>query len=591
MLNNLSTQQTLIRLILYSKNYLFILFIVLLLEIIASFFLIISITPLAEYIFDNNLSNPSYLTNIFLKFLNFFKIDTSFLVLSSIFIFGNFVKAIIETLTRYICLKIKYVLFENMSEEKLKVIFNTNWRFFGNADHGILMNSFQKELNNISDTISKIAQQLAYIVQLIVYFIIPLWINFELTLIALLVALFFRTPFLLLHKYSLKLGRKNTNTANIMIRKLYELFQSVRLIISHNKQNKTIEHYLKKVKNHSKAAVESQLFISATSILFQPFTILAAIIAVGLSGSSHENLPETTAILWSLMRAMPVLSKILQSNLNITNLLPSMEQVDHISNLANKFISNKGISKFNKVDNFLFFKNVYFAYEKRKFALENINLSIKENSITAFVGSSGSGKSTMIDLILGLQSPVKGEIFIDKTPYSKINLSLFREHIGYVPQDPQLFDMTIKQNLQWFDNKISNSEIITACKRSNAMEFIEKLPDKFETQAGNQGSSFSGGQRQRLTIARAFLQKPSLLILDEATSALDTKSNVHVHKTLEKLKDKITIIVISHKLETLKNTDYIYVFHNGKIVEEGKFHTLQKNEKSKFFKMLNEQQN
>ena len=589
MLKDLSTQQTLIRLIIYSKNYLFILFIVLLLEIIASFFLILSITPLAEYIFDNNLTKPSYITEIFLNFFKYFKIDASFFMLSSIFIFGNFMKAIIETFTRYICLKIKYVLFENLSEEKLKVIFQANWKFFGNADHGILMNSFQKELNNISDTISKMAQQLAYIVQLIVYFIIPLWINFELTLIALLVAMFFMTPFLFLHKHSLKLGRKNTNTANIMIRKLYELFQSVRLIISHNKQNKTIEYYLKKVKNHSKAAVESQLFISATSILFQPFTILAAIIAVGLSGSTHDNLPETTAVLWSLMRAMPVLSKILQSNLNITNLLPSMEQVNHVSNLANKFVSNNGTIKFDKVDNYLIFKNVYFAYEKRKFALENINLSIKENSVTAFVGSSGSGKSTIIDLILGLQSPVKGEIFIDKTPYRKINLSFFREHIGYVPQDPQLFDMTIKENLQWFDNKISNNEIITACKRSNAMEFIEKLPNKLETQAGNQGSSFSGGQRQRLTIARALLQKPSLLILDEATSALDTKSNIYVHKTLEKLKDKMTIIIVSHKLEALKNTDYIYVFNDGKIVEEGKFNTLKNKEDSKFFKMLNEQ--
>ncbi len=589
MLKDLSTQQTLIRLIIYSKNYLFILFIVLLLEIIASFFLILSITPLAEYIFDNNLSKPSYITDIFLNFLKYFKIDASFFMLSSIFIFGNFMKAIIETFTRYICLKIKYVLFENLSEEKLKVIFQANWKFFGNADHGILMNSFQKELNNISDTISKMAQQLAYIVQLIVYFIIPLWINFELTLIALLVAMFFMTPFLFLHKHSLKLGRKNTNTANIMIRKLYELFQSVRLIISHNKQNKTIEYYLKKVKNHSKAAVESQLFISATSILFQPFTILAAIIAVGLSDSTRDNLPETTAVLWSLMRAMPVLSKILQSNLNITNLLPSMEQVNHVSNLANKFVSNNGTIKFDKVDNYLIFKNVYFAYEKRKFALENINLSIKENSVTAFVGSSGSGKSTIIDLILGLQSPVKGEIFIDKTPYRKINLSFFREHIGYVPQDPQLFDMTIKENLQWFDNKISNNEIITACKRSNAMEFIEKLPSKLETQAGNQGSSFSGGQRQRLTIARALLQKPSLLILDEATSALDTKSNIYVHKTLEKLKDKMTIIIVSHKLEALKNTDYIYVFNDGKIVEEGKFNTLKKKENSNFFKMLNEQ--
>ena len=574
-------------LIIYFKKYLIILFVVLLLEIIASFFLIISITPLAEFVLDDNLKKPSYITEIFLIILKYFNIEASFFSFSFIFILGNFSKAIIETFTRYICLKIKYVLFENLSEENLKLIFESNWKFFGNADHGKLMNSFQKELDNISSTISHMAQQLAYLFQLAVYFIIPFWINFELTLIALLSALIFMTPFLFLHKYSLNLGKKNTSTANIMIGKLYELFQTIRLTISHNKQNKTIENYLDRVKSHSKAAVKSQLFISGVSLLFQPFTILAAITAVGVSGNVNNNLPETAAVLWSLMRAMPILSKLLQSNLNITNLLPSLAQMNDLTSVAKINKAKIGRMKIDKINETLTLKDVSFNYSKRKFGVKNININITHKNITALVGPSGSGKSTIIDLILGLQIPDKGKILLGNTPFKDINLNSFREEIGYVPQDPQLFDMTLRENLVWFKNKISHGQIVDASKKANAYGFINKLPKKFDTVAGNQGNRFSGGQRQRLAIARALLHKPSLLIFDEATSALDKHSDAYIKKTLQELKGTTTIFIVSHKLETLKHSDYIYVINNGQIAESGDYISLTKNKEGLFSKMIN----
>ena len=197
-----------------------------------------------------------------------------------------------DILTRYICLKIKYSLFTNLSQKNLKIIFNASWLFFGKSDRGTLMNSFQRELNNISDTFSQLAQQVAFCIQLLIYISIPLWINFTLTFAAISIAGVFMVPFLLLHKFSHALGKKNTESANIMISRLYELFQSVRLIISHNKQNESIKEYQKKLKLHTNAAIKSQLFVSASGFLFQPFTILASLMAIGVSTTFNNNLPE-----------------------------------------------------------------------------------------------------------------------------------------------------------------------------------------------------------------------------------------------------------------------------------------------------------
>ena len=269
--------------------------------------------------------------------------------------------------------------------------------------------------------------------------------------------------------------------------------------------------------------------------------------------------------------------------------MPSLNQINEITIIANQYSLNKGSIKINKISKGISFKNIEFYYEKRDFSLKNLNLYIKANNITALAGMSGSGKSTIIDLILGLQKPNKGVITLDDISYKKIDFNFFREQIGYIPQDPQLFNTTIKENLKWFNNDITENEMIEACKKSNAMEFINKLPKKFDTNCGNQGTNFSGGQRQRLTIARALLHKPNLLILDEATSALDSKSDFHIHKALSKLKRNMTIIVISHKLQTLKNADQIYVVNNGNIVQKGKFNFLFKDKKSIFFSMINKQ--
>jgi ABC-type multidrug transport system fused ATPase/permease subunit len=572
--NIIKSYKSLLPILILFKKHMIILLCVFLIEIISAAFLIFSITPLAEFVLNSDLKSPSPITEFMLDYFILMDIQPSFFSFASLFIIANFMKAGVETFTRFICLKVKYNIFVDLSNVNLKSILKSNWLFFSQIEQGKLINSFQKELSNISDTISQLAQQFAYLFQLIVYFSIPLWINPKLTLIAIGIAVVFMIPFLLLHKISFVLGKKTTETANKMTGSLYELFLSIRLIISHNKQSETIQNHILNTKTHSKIAVKSQTFLSASAYLFQPFTVLAAIIAIGVSNNINNNLSETAAVLWALMRAMPVLSKVLQANLNISNLLPSFNQLNDIVLQAKSFRSRTGEVKTNVINKSIVLSKVNFYHQNSAFYLKKIDMKIFANKVTGISGHSGSGKSTIIDLILGLQSITTGQLLIDDQPYQNINLNYFRDHIGYVPQDPQLYNTSIRQNLKWFQSDITEQEMIEACFNANAMEFINKLPNKFDTVVGNNGTSLSGGQKQRITIARALLRKPNLLILDEATSSLDGKSDVFIRKAIERLKGKMTIIVVSHKRETLKNADFIYVIDNGMIVEKGTFNSL-----------------
>ena len=182
-----------------------------------------------------------------------------------------------------------------------------------------------------------------------------------------------------------------------------------------------------------------------------------------------------------------------------------------------------------------------------------------KNEITAISGPSGIGKSTTIDLILGLQELSSGQILFDKTKISQIDIRDLRSNIGLVSQDPQLFSGTIRDNFLWISPDSKEKDMINACKIANSYEFIKSLPLGLDTFVGDKGNQLSGGQKQRITLARALLKKPSILILDEATSAIDIKSENYINNSLKKLKKNITILLITHKKSSLDIADNIIV--------------------------------
>ena len=222
------------------------------------------------------------------------------------------------------------------------------------------------------------------------------------------------------------------------------------------------------------------------------------------------------------------------------------------------------------------YKDVHFSYPTRKEMeiLKGVDLEIKEGQKIALVGQSGSGKSTIVSLLMKFYPLDSGEITINGKPISEYNITNLRQNVGIVPQEVILFGGTIRENILYGNPNASEQELIEAAKKSNSLEFIESFPDGFETIVGERGIKLSGGQRQRIAIARAILKDPRILLLDEATSSLDAESERLVQEALDALMEGRTSIIIAHRLATIKNVDQIYVLENGVIVEKGTHNQL-----------------
>ena len=215
------------------------------------------------------------------------------------------------------------------------------------------------------------------------------------------------------------------------------------------------------------------------------------------------------------------------------------------------------------------YQNIDFSYIKEKKVFENLNLNIKPYQKVGLVGLSGSGKSSLINLLLRSYHPQSGKILIDNQDISNITEFSLHKNISYVPQDVTLFNRSLLENLKITKPKASNEEIINACKLAHIHDTIIKLPQGYDSIVGERGILLSGGERQRIAIARAILQNAPILILDEATSALDNKSEAIVQKAIDNLMKDRTVFVIAHRLSTIQNADKIVVLNEGKIVEQG----------------------
>jgi len=208
--------------------------------------------------------------------------------------------------------------------------------------------------------------------------------------------------------------------------------------------------------------------------------------------------------------------------------------------------------------------------------------------MVAIVGESGAGKSTLIDVFMGFIEPLSGEIMVDGVSLNNYDILSYRRRIGYVPQESVLFNGSIIDNLRWAKKNASKDEITVACRLANADVFIDSFPDGYDTIIGDRGIRLSGGQAQRVSLARAIIRKPALLVLDEATSSLDSQSEHQIQKAIEKIAQETTILVVAHRLSTIKNSDHIYVLSGGRIVEEGVFTEL--NAKNSYFAKMIEAQ-
>ena len=250
---------------------------------------------------------------------------------------------------------------------------------------------------------------------------------------------------------------------------------------------------------------------------------------------------------------------------------------------------NLGSKKMNQATGDIYFDNVSFSYSINKLSLKNITLSIKQGETVALVGSTGSGKTTLVNLLIRFYSPTAGKITINSEDINSYDLESFRSNFSFVDQNVRLFNATISGNIAFGQKeKMPMDSIINAANVSNSIEFIKKLDDKFDSDIGEDGVTLSGGQRQRLSIARAIAKDSAILILDEATSALDSATEKLVQSAITKMQKGRTTIIIAHRLSTIQNADRIIVLKEGEIIEQGSHEELIK--ASGEYAKLNQQQ-
>jgi len=569
----------------YPRQFI-LLFLLLVIEGAASALAVLALVPMADYMLNPALLHPSRITGYVIQFLSLIGVQYAFWIFGGLFVIANFVKGALEVAIRYAILAIKYSVLRGLFSETLQTFFKARWDFFSGSDQGKLLNTLNKELNIIGDTLGQLATLLAQFVQLSIYLAIPIWLNAKLTLTAFGLALLFGAPFLLLHRISYRLGQRNTETANVAMGTLSEILGAARLILGFSRQNKSRERYEDAFDKHMFVTLRSQTLSTAIPKFFQPMAMLAVVIAMSAAMQDQVSIAELAAVMWSLLGAMPILAALIQGNITISNFLPSYEQLLSLRKSAVKLEEIQGDIPFEVLKNGITLKNLSFTYPDRLQTLRDINLDIPRGQMTALVGESGSGKSTITDLVLGLQIPTKGEVLIDGISLTKWAQHSFRERVGYVPQDPQLFHSSIRDNLLWSFVGASELELWDALKLANAADFVNELPQGIHTIVGDRGVRLSGGQRQRIALARALIRKPELLILDEATSALDSESESLIQKSIEKVAISTTILVVAHRLSSIAKADNIYVLHKGAIVEQGAFSILSVKEGGILNKML-----
>jgi subfamily B ATP-binding cassette protein MsbA len=386
-------------------------------------------------------------------------------------------------------------------------------------------------------------------------------------------------PFIFFGKKLRKIGRKNQKQIATITTLLQETFNGLSVVKAFATEKLESQKFENKNAGLVKIAVRGVMYNEMSSPIMELIGAVGMGLVIWYGGSQVIAGESTPGTFFSFMTGLIMLyepfKSINSANLSIQRALAGAERVFEILDSETINIETQGNRVYDHHFQSLCFDQVTFAYPgTRESALKNINLDIQAGERVAIVGSSGSGKTTLAGLIPRFHDPSSGQILLNGIPLPDFTLESLRTGIGIVSQDAFLFNASIAENIAYGQVHIDPSKIQLAAKAAYAHNFIEELPNGYDTIVGERGVKLSGGQKQRITIARAILKNPSLLILDEATSALDTESEAIVQKALDNLMQNRSSIVIAHRLSTVITADRIVVMSHGEIMDMGKHSEL-----------------
>ena len=510
---------------------------------------------------------------------------------------------IIAFSTKGISLYLAKILMIQISEEVKKMLQTDMLRSFINADTQIIESKHTgKYISNLSFDVDQITRMLAEAflsifkdgLTLIGLLAVMFFQNWKLSLIAIIMIPLATIIARRLGKRMGKVATEAQEKSGHLNRYFVDLFKNhkiIKIFQRENYENMRSEDYVNALKD--KSIKIRSVYLRSTPIMevLTGFMIALLIFYSGQLIISEElNINNFFSFLAAMMLAYQPVKSLTKVNIAISQGLSAAKRILPIIDIKNEIEKNDNSDEINLTNGTIVFENIDFHYysNPENQVLKNVSLKINGGKMTALVGHSGSGKSTLLNMIPRIYNPTSGSIKIDNQDLSKFNLSSIRQQISIVDQNTTLFDDTVYNNIKYAQPDASKEEIFKSARLSMSEEFINNLENGFETKIGENGVKLSGGEKQRLSIARAFLKKSKIILLDEATSSLDSATEEKIQQAIEELIYNKTTIVIAHRLSTILNSDNIYVMEKGKILDSGKHSELL--DKSDAYKNFYEKQ-
>ncbi len=494
--------------------------------------------------------------------------------------------------------KVRMLLLRDIRKSIVKTVFSLDLDYFNQAKSGELMFLMNAETSRFSNLVVHCSNVISYSIQTIMYLVILFYFFPMLTLAILGIGLLYFIAHVPIDLKVKVQSWKTNEIRNSISQNFHQIIYGIKMIKIGALEGREFKGY---VDNHEKFETEnlkmatmSGLSKFAQEFLFAIFlAVIAGSVYLFKGGETFLNNPSNGSslveYLFILLRLVMAGVGIQAARSSLVSIYGPLSRVIEFLHLETKeqdidkdSSPYKGISKI-KVN------NLNFSYDSDKETLKNINLDINKGEMVAFVGISGSGKSTMLDILSGLRDGYSGEVIVDDKKFSDLDVNRFRNTIGYMNQEPIIFHETLEKNVTFFSPVSSKDEIEKALELSLVNDFLPNLKDGLNTGLGERGQTISGGERQRIGLARMFLQNRDILFLDEATNALDYITEKKFYDNLSSIRKNRIIIVVAHRLSAIKNFDKIVVFNKGEVVETGT-HSELMDRKEMYYSLYNVQE-
>jgi len=468
-----------------------------------------------------------------------------------------------------------------------------DYRYYIRQNAGHFINVINQQVAQFFGAFTSFMSFFSQVVSTASYFAFAFAITWKFASMALGVGAVLLFLFQYLNTYVRELSRKASREKSTLNKLLVQSLQSLKYIISTNQTAHLRSGVVGSVKRLTDYIFRQRVAGAFTNALKEPASVLliVGLIALQVAVFNDPVAPIFVALLLFHRGMQGVMT--IQGNWQRTmNKIGAVEMVDNEFDAVLRNQEESGDRRLGPLREGIELRNVYYAYDEDEGdVLRDIDMDISANTTVALVGESGAGKSTLVDLLTLMLKPRIGEVRIDGVPHDEIDLASWRDQIGYVSQETVVFDDTVANNISLWQGDIEEDpalreRVIHAAEQAHADYFIRDLPNGYQTVVGDQGVRLSGGQRQRLFVTRELFKQPNLLLLDEATSDLDSASEQHIQDSIDALQGEVTVVIIAHRLSTVKNADRVYVLDEGRVIEQGNYRELRAREDGEFREMV-----